>query len=92
MRYCLPEYYTSFSAKICFQKTAGNFPLIAFEEIEKRSIVQRSTQTVRQTNEYLDRLADIEKKEDQTSVFKEILHKYTAQQVQWIIRIILKGT
>ncbi|KAL7321693.1 DNA ligase (ATP) [Mucor circinelloides] len=72
------------------EKTAGNFPLIAFEEIEKRSIVQRSTQTVRQTNEYLDRLADIEKKEDQTSVFKEILHKYTAQQVQWIIRIILK--
>jgi hypothetical protein len=40
----------------------------------------------------LDRLANKEKKEDQTDIFKEILSKYTAQQVQWIIRIILKGT
>ncbi|KAF1799465.1 ATP dependent DNA ligase domain-containing protein [Mucor lusitanicus] len=72
------------------EKTAGNFPLIAFEEIEKRSIVRKSTQTVRQTNQYLDRLADPEKKDDQTSIFKEMLTKYTAQQMQWIIRIILK--
>ncbi|KAL9553688.1 hypothetical protein MBANPS3_003165 [Mucor bainieri] len=72
------------------EKTAGNFPLIAFEEMEKRSIVQKSTQTVRQTNEYLNRLADPEKKEDQTTIFKEMLSKYTAQQMQWIIRIILK--
>jgi len=54
--------------------------------------VQRSTQTVRQTNAYLDRLADLDKKEDQTGIFKEMLSKYTAQQMQWIIRIILKGT
>ncbi|CEP19180.1 hypothetical protein [Parasitella parasitica] len=72
------------------EKTAGNFPLIAFEEIQKRSIVQKSTQTVRDTNSFLDRLADRESKEDQTNIFKEILNKYTAQQVQWIIRIILK--
>jgi len=40
----------------------------------------------------LDRLADLDKKEDQTGIFKEMLSKYTAQQMQWIIRIILKGT
>ncbi|KAK4511264.1 uncharacterized protein ATC70_012479 [Mucor velutinosus] len=72
------------------EKTAGNFPLIAYEEIEKRSIVRKSTQTVRQTNEFLDRLADPEKKEDQADIFKEMLSKYTAQQMQWIVRIILK--
>jgi hypothetical protein len=58
--------------------------------VKKRSPVTSSDQTVKQTNEYLDRLAN-NTENDQTVIFKEILSKYTAHQIQWIIRIILKG-
>lgn len=58
--------------------------------MKKRSPIQNSDQTVKQINEYLDKLAD-NKESDQETVFKEILNKYSAHQVQWIIRIILKG-
>lgn len=56
--------------------------------MKKRSPISSSDQTVKQINEYLDKLTD----GDQLVVFKEILNKYTAYQVRWIIRIILKGT
>ncbi|KAI8371267.1 ATP dependent DNA ligase domain-containing protein [Choanephora cucurbitarum] len=71
-------------------QSAGNFPLIAYEEIKKRSSVRHSTKTMRETNDYLDQLANREKTEDQVAIFKDILDQYTPEQIQWIIRMILK--
>ncbi|KAI9468089.1 MAG: ATP dependent DNA ligase domain-containing protein [Benjaminiella poitrasii] len=77
-----------FKIPSAYNLTPGNFDLIAFEEIYKRSTVQRSDKTIKEVNDELDQLADAAN--DQVAVLKKMVEAYTAKQMRWIIRIILK--
>lgn len=70
--------------------------------ISTRSTVRSSSQTVRDLNELLDELdskdellegksADETINKKQVKIFKKMFDLYTPRQIQWIIRIILKG-
>lgn len=70
--------------------------------ISTRSTVRSSSQTVRDLNELLDELdskdelldgksADETTNKKQVKIFKKMFDLYTPRQIQWIIRIILKG-
>ncbi|KAI8989545.1 ATP dependent DNA ligase domain-containing protein [Pilobolus umbonatus] len=69
---------------------SGDFPNVAFEKIKVRSIVNRNTQTVQQTNELLDELANDRNMDNQIKLFRRILNNYTSYEIKWLLRIIIK--
>ncbi|KAI8981907.1 ATP dependent DNA ligase domain-containing protein [Mycotypha africana] len=72
-------------------RTPGDFNTIAREEIKKRSTVRSSTMTVRDVNKYLDALSEkYRAQDDQLTIIRNMLRYFTARQLDWIIRIILK--
>ncbi|EPS70380.1 hypothetical protein M569_04378, partial [Genlisea aurea] len=69
---------------------AGNFSLIAAEVLQRRQAMTSSGLTIRQLNDLLDRLASSENRSDKTSVLSELIRKTNAQEMKWIVMIILK--
>ncbi|KAL6559046.1 DNA ligase (ATP) [Orobanche hederae] len=69
---------------------AGNFSLIAAEVLQRRQAITSGDLTIKELNELLDRLASCENRSEKTSTLSDLIRKTNAQEMKWIIMIILK--
>ncbi|KAL1304390.1 hypothetical protein AAFC00_003390 [Neodothiora populina] len=70
---------------------AGDFSARCFEIVKKRSTrSQPGDLTIGEVNEMLDRLAAAQKEENQFPIFKDFYESMNAEEVLWLIRIILR--
>ncbi|KAK6139800.1 hypothetical protein DH2020_026476 [Rehmannia glutinosa] len=70
---------------------AGNFSLIAAEVVlQRRQAMVSGDLTIKELNELLDRLASCENRSEKTSILSDLIRKTNAQEMKWIIMIILK--
>ncbi|CAF2331015.1 BnaA10g11190D [Brassica napus] len=69
---------------------AGNFSLIAAEVLQRRQGMASGGLSVKELNDLLDRLASSENRGEKTSVLSTLIQKTNAQEMKWVIRIILK--
>lgn len=72
-------------------RMAGDFPGRCFEVISKRPM--RTTfgdMTIGEVNDYLDRLAAAMKEENQLPIFEVFYNRMNAEELMWLIRIILR--
>ncbi|KAL0410270.1 UNVERIFIED_CONTAM: DNA ligase 4 [Sesamum latifolium] len=69
---------------------AGNFSLIAAEVLQQRQGMTSGGLTIKELNELLDRLASSENRSDKNSILSDLIRKTNAQEMKWIIMIILK--
>ncbi|CAJ1975847.1 unnamed protein product [Sphenostylis stenocarpa] len=70
--------------------TAGNFALVAAEVLHRRQGTASGGLTIRELNELLDRLASGENRAEKILVLSTLIQKTNAQEMKWIIMIILK--
>ncbi|KAF8582783.1 DNA ligase 4 [Ramaria rubella] len=72
-------------------KIAGDFPMVLFEVISKRSNVMEGTLDIERLNKLLDELAKAGGKIDQqTTIMTTIYNNCTSTEQRWLVRIILK--
>ncbi|KAF5956535.1 hypothetical protein HYC85_003760 [Camellia sinensis] len=69
---------------------AGNFALVAAEVLQRRQGMTSGGLTIKELNELLDRLASSENRPEKTSVLSDLIKKTNAQEMKWIVIIILK--
>ncbi|XP_028751412.1 DNA ligase 4 isoform X2 [Neltuma alba] len=69
---------------------AGNFALVAAEVLQRRQGLASGRLTIRELNELLDKLASSESRAEKTSVLSTLIQKTNAQEMKWIVMIILK--
>ncbi|KAL3644155.1 hypothetical protein CASFOL_012087 [Castilleja foliolosa] len=69
---------------------AGNFSLVAAEVLQCRQSMTSGDLTIKKLNELLDRLASCENRSEKTSILSDLIRKTNAQEMKWIIMIILK--
>ncbi|XP_030952468.1 DNA ligase 4 [Quercus lobata] len=69
---------------------AGNFPLVAAEVLQSRQGMASGGLTIKDVNDLLDRLSSSENRAEKTSVLSTLINKTNAQEMKWIIMIILK--
>ncbi|KAL2340527.1 hypothetical protein Fmac_008467 [Flemingia macrophylla] len=70
--------------------TAGNFALVASEVLQRRQGSASGGLTIGELNELLDRLASAENRAEKVLVLSTLIQKTNAQEMKWIIMIILK--
>ncbi|KAK6944587.1 BRCT domain [Dillenia turbinata] len=69
---------------------AGNFALVASEVLQRRQGMASGGLTIKELNALLDRLASGECRAEKTLVLSDLIKKTNAQEMKWIIMIILK--
>ncbi|OMP08515.1 DNA ligase, ATP-dependent [Corchorus olitorius] len=69
---------------------AGNFALVATEVLQRRQGTASGGLTVKELNDLLDRLASAENRAEKTEILSTLINKTNAQEMKWIIMIILK--
>ncbi|XP_021275747.1 DNA ligase 4 isoform X2 [Herrania umbratica] len=69
---------------------AGNFALVAAEVLQRRQGTASGGLTIKELNDLLDRLASAEGRAEKTAVLSSLINKTNAQEMKWIIMIILK--
>ncbi|XP_075077721.1 DNA ligase 4 isoform X3 [Nicotiana tabacum] len=69
---------------------AGNFSLVAAEVLQRRQGMASAGLTIKELNEFLDHLASSENRAEKTSILSDLIRKTNAQEMKWIIMIILK--
>ncbi|XP_027356168.1 DNA ligase 4 isoform X3 [Abrus precatorius] len=70
--------------------SAGNFALVATEVLQRRQGMASGGLTIKELNELLDRLSSSENRAEKTLVLSTLIQKTNAQEMKWIIMIILK--
>ncbi|TKY72770.1 DNA ligase 4 [Spatholobus suberectus] len=70
--------------------TAGNFALVAAEVLQRRQGTASGGLTIGELNELLDRLSSGENRAEKILVLSTLIQKTNAQEMKWIIMIILK--
>ncbi|KAK9931444.1 hypothetical protein M0R45_018719 [Rubus argutus] len=68
----------------------GNFALVAAEVLQRRQGISSGGLTVKELNDFLDRLASGENRAEKTSILSTLVQKTNAQEMKWIVMIILK--
>ncbi|KAK9099774.1 hypothetical protein Scep_023204 [Stephania cephalantha] len=68
----------------------GNFSLVAAEVLQRRQTLASGGLTIKDVNDSLDRLAACENRTEKTSVLSDLIKKTNAQEMKWIVMIILK--
>ncbi|KAK9097494.1 hypothetical protein Sjap_022991 [Stephania japonica] len=68
----------------------GNFSLVAAEVLQRRQTLASGGLTIKDVNDSLDRLAACENRAEKTSVLSDLIKKTNAQEMKWIVMIILK--
>ena len=72
-------------------KMAGDFAGRCYEVIKKRPLLSHpGNMSIGEVNDVLDRLAAAQGKEGQTPIFAEFYKKMNADELLWLIRIILR--
>lgn len=72
-------------------KAAGDFPGRCYEVISKRQkLVEVGNMTIEEVNDNLDRLSAASKEKDQLSILAEFYKRMNADELVWLIRIILR--
>lgn len=72
-------------------RMAGDFAGRCYEVISKRPIrTEVGDMTIGEVNELLDKLAAAQKEEGQTPIFAEFYRRMNADEMMWLIRIILR--
>ncbi|CAN1326568.1 DNA ligase 4 [Linum perenne] len=69
---------------------AGNFALVASEVLQRRQSMASGGLTIKELNDLLDRLASGENRSEKISILATLIKKTNAQEMKWIIMIILK--
>ncbi|XP_038889085.1 DNA ligase 4 isoform X2 [Benincasa hispida] len=69
---------------------AGNFALVAAEVLQRRQGMTPGGLTIKELNDLLDRLASGENRAEKTAVLSTLIQKTNAQEMKWIVMIILK--
>ncbi|XP_061991495.1 DNA ligase 4 [Rosa rugosa] len=69
---------------------AGNFALVAAEVLQRRQGLRSGGLTIKELNDLLDRLASGENRAEKTSILSTLVQKTNAQEMKWIVMIILK--
>jgi DNA ligase-4 len=72
-------------------RMAGDFAGRCYEVLSKRAM--RSTvgdMRIAEVNELLDRLSVVGKEEDQLPIFRNFYNRMNAEELMWLIRIILR--
>ncbi|KAK9097767.1 hypothetical protein Syun_024812 [Stephania yunnanensis] len=68
----------------------GNFSLVAAEVLQRRQTLASGGLTIKDVNDSLDRLAACENRAEKTLVLSDLIKKTNAQEMKWIVMIILK--
>ena len=72
-------------------RMAGDFAGRCYEVIAKRPIrTEAGDMTIAEVNELLDKLAAAQKEDAQTPIFAEFYNRMNADEMMWLIRIILR--
>ncbi|KAI9678570.1 MAG: DNA ligase (ATP) [Caeruleum heppii] len=72
-------------------RMAGDFAGRCFEVVSKRPMRTTLGQmTIGEVNEYLDRLAAAQKEENQLPIFEHFYNEMNAEELMWLVRIILR--
>ncbi|XP_045789619.1 DNA ligase 4 isoform X2 [Trifolium pratense] len=69
---------------------AGNFALVAAEVLQLRQGTASGGLTIKELNDLLDQLSSSENRAEKTLVLSTLIQKTNAQEMKWIIMIILK--
>ncbi|XP_055810457.1 DNA ligase 4 [Solanum dulcamara] len=69
---------------------AGNFSLVAAEVLQRRQGIASAGLTIKELNDFLDHLASSENRAEKTSILSDLIRNTNAQEMKWIIMIILK--
>lgn len=72
-------------------RSSGDFPLVLYEVVNKRSSVTESLLSVHELNDILDDLSKNTGKHDaQVKILQRIYNSTTPEEQRWIVRVILK--
>ncbi|MCJ1479411.1 DNA ligase (ATP) [Lambiella insularis] len=72
-------------------KMAGDFAGRCFEVVTKRPMLDGvGTMTIEQVNELLDSLAGAQKEEHQLPIFEQFYTRMNAEEIMWLVRVILR--
>ena len=72
-------------------EAAGNFPGRCYEVIQKRPVrVAVGDMTIGEVNDQLDKLSAAAKEETQLPIMAEFYHRMNAEELMWLIKIILR--
>ncbi|CAD6444139.1 240d33d0-3fcf-403d-99d6-2502f0071114 [Sclerotinia trifoliorum] len=70
---------------------SGDFPGRCYEVLSKRPMRQKvGDMTIGEVNEMLDKLALAQKEENQLPIFREFYQRMNAEELVWLIRMILR--
>ncbi|TYH36365.1 hypothetical protein ES332_D13G259100v1 [Gossypium tomentosum] len=69
---------------------AGNFALVAAEVLQRRQGTVSGGLTIKELNELLNRLASAESRAEKIAILATLINKTNAQEMKWVIMIILK--
>nr|XP_029118623.1 DNA ligase 4 isoform X2 [Elaeis guineensis] len=69
---------------------AGNFALVAAEVLQRRQGMASGGLTIKELNDALDQIASKENRAEKTAVLASLIKKTNAQEMKWILMIILK--
>ncbi|VFQ70225.1 unnamed protein product [Cuscuta campestris] len=69
---------------------AGNFSLVAAEVLERRQGVSSAGLTIKELNHFLDSLASSANRSEKTAILSDLIRRTNANEMKWIIMIILK--
>ncbi|KAJ7979399.1 DNA ligase [Quillaja saponaria] len=69
---------------------AGNFALVAAEVLQRRQGLASGGLTIKELNDLLDQLASSENRAEKILVLSTLIKKTNAQEMKWIVMIILK--
>ncbi|XWS28144.1 hypothetical protein CRYUN_Cryun25bG0040400 [Craigia yunnanensis] len=69
---------------------AGNFALVAAEVLQRRQGLASGGLAIMELNDLLDRLVSAESRAEKTAILSTLINKTNAQEMKWIIMIILK--
>lgn len=72
-------------------RMAGDFAGRCYEVLSKRAMRNSvGDMRIAEVNYYLDKLAAVSKEEDQLPIFETFYNRMNADELQWLIRIILR--
>lgn len=72
-------------------KAAGDFPGRCYEVLKKRPLkIEPGDMTIEEVNVLLDKLSTAQKEDSQLPIFEEFYARMNPDELQWLIRIILR--